>query len=72
MREAASRSSEFSEAEHQEDHGRAWLGGSMFIDTLAMRRESTGHVRDTLHGLAEHARNSGTAVGRAYGMPCRS
>ncbi|MCB1911850.1 MAG: DUF6781 family protein [Rhodocyclaceae bacterium] len=64
VREATSRSSEFSrQSIHKTIHE---LGSveSMFIDTLGdAARESTGHVRDTLQNLAEHARNSGTAVG---------
>ncbi|MCB1901153.1 DUF6781 family protein [Cognatazoarcus halotolerans] len=64
VREAASRSSEFSKQSIRKTMDELGSVESMFIDTLGdAARESTGHVRDTLHGLAEHARNSGTAVG---------
>ena len=64
MHEAASRSSEFSRQSIRKTVDELGSVESMFIDTLGdAARQSTGHVRDTLHSLAEHARNSGTAVG---------
>ena len=64
VREAVGRSSEFSKQSIKKAMDELGSVESMFIDTLGdAARESTGHVRDTLHGLAEHARNSGTAVG---------
>jgi len=65
VREAAGRSSEFSKQSIRKTMDELGSVESMFIDTLGdAARQSTGHVRDTLHGLAEHARSSGTAVGR--------
>lgn len=65
VREAVGRSGEFSKQSIKKAVDELGSVESMFIDTLAdAAKASTGHVRDTLHGLAEHARNSGTAVGK--------
>ena len=64
VQEAASRSSEFSKQSLKQSLDDLGSLEKLFIETLGeAARHSTGHVRDTLHGLAEHARNSGTAVG---------
>ncbi|MCB2070086.1 MAG: hypothetical protein KDF67_10855 [Ottowia sp.] len=64
VQEAASRSSEFSKQSLKQSLDDLGSLEKLFIETLGdAARHSTGHVRDTLHGLAEHARSSGTAVG---------
>ena len=64
VREAAGRSGEFSKQSIKKAMDEMGSIETMFIDTLGdAAKASSGHVRDTLHGLAEHARNSGTVVG---------
>ncbi|TVO68483.1 DUF6781 family protein [Denitromonas ohlonensis] len=64
MQEAASRSSEFSKQSLKQSLDDLGSLEKLFIETLGdAARQSSGHVRDTLHSLAEHARSSGTAVG---------
>ena len=64
VQEAASRSSEFSKQSLEQSLDDLGSLEKLFIETLGeAARHSTGHVRDTLHGLIEHARHSGTAVG---------
>ncbi len=64
VREAAGRTDEFSRQSLKKAIDELGSLETLFIDTLSdAARASTGHVRTTLEGLAEHARASGTAVG---------
>ncbi|MEZ5628766.1 MAG: DUF6781 family protein [Rhodocyclaceae bacterium] len=64
VQEAASRSSEFSKQSLKQSLDDLGSLETLFIETLGdAARQSSGHVRETLDGLAEHARRSGTAVG---------
>ncbi len=64
LREAASRTSEFSQQELKSTMADLAALESLFIETLSNAAQSaTGTARTTLHDLAHHARVSGTAVG---------
>ncbi len=64
VREAAGRTSEFSRQSLKKAVDELGSLETLFIDTLSdAAKDSSGHARATLEGLAEHARASGTAVG---------
>ncbi|KAA3652459.1 MAG: hypothetical protein DWQ11_11525 [Proteobacteria bacterium] len=64
VQEAASRSGEFSRQSLKQSLDDLGSLETLFIETLGdAARQSSGHVRETLLSLAEHGRNSGTAVG---------
>lgn len=64
VREAAGRTSEFSRQSLKKAIDELGSLETLFIDTLSdAAKDSSGHVRATLEGLAGHARASGTAVG---------
>lgn len=65
LKEAASRTSEFSQQELKNTMTDLATLESLFIETLTHAAQSaTGTAQTTLHDLAHHARISGTAVGK--------